>query len=474
MDAAKRRSSIAKDNSYTELNHALTMTTVVQRVKEADIQLIRFQWIGNDLIQRALVTTAAHLESHLETGIGVTKGMQSFNVLDQTVREGSFGPESSEFRLVPDPETYAPVPYAPGSARLIAELFDLDLKPSPTDGRYALRRVVAQANDLGFTPYASLEPEYYLLSLSGGKPSQFIHERFGTSHSYDLLSDYLRELTASLSGMNVSVERIKKEYGGSQIEPTVRYAHALKAADDFVTLRDVAKGVSAKRGLIASFMPKPFADSSGSGLHLHLSLFNSDGSGNAFFDSRDPKGLGMSRLAHHFVGGVLKHINSLAVFAAPTTNSYKRLRPGVWATSHIFWGFDNRAAAVRIPSSAKGHEAEEKRIEFRLGDPSANPYLYLAATLAAGLDGVRNNVEPPEPLGIDPSKESDSKLEELGVNPLPATLGEAIKHAESDPWLREALGEQLVGEYLKMRRSEWRSFCEHVCEWETANYIDAF
>jgi glutamine synthetase len=447
---------------------------VVQRVKEANIQLIRFQWIGNDLIQRALVTTAAYLESHLDTGIGVTKGMQSFNVLDQTVKEGSFGPESSEFRLVPDLETYAPVPYAPGNARLIAELFDLDLKPSLTDGRYALRRVVTQAKKMGLTPYASLEPEYYLLNQIDGKPSQFIRERFGTSHSYDLLGDYLCELTSSLSAMNVSVERIKKEYGGSQIEPTLRYTHALKAADDFVTLRDVAKGVSVKRGLLASFMPKPFSDSSGSGLHLHLSLFNSEGTANAFFDEGDPKGLGMSRLARHFVGGVLKHINAITVFAAPTTNSYKRLRPGSWATSHIFWGFDNRAAAIRIPSSVKRNEAKEKRIEFRLGDPSANPYLYLAATLAAGLDGVEHGVEPPDPLCIDPSKVSESRLEELGVSPLPATLGEALSHAESDQWLRSVLGEQLVNEYLKMRRSEWRSFCEHVCEWETANYIGAF
>lgn len=449
------------------------MTTLTERVKADGVNLVKFQWIGNDLIQRALESTVDFLDSHVTAGIGITRGMQSFNALDRMADGASYGPESSEFRLLPDTETYSIVPYAPGTARFIAELRELDLSPSPTDARYALRKTIERLRSIGLEPQASLEPELYLLKLDGGVPVQPYTEKFGTSHSYDLLSEFLRELVSSLSQMGVRVERIKKEYGGSQIEPTVRYTNGLKAADDFVTLRDVAKGLASKRGFVASFMPKPFEGGPASGLHLHLSLFDRK-AGNAFYDARDPHGLGLSERAYHFVAGILEHVMQLSVFCAPTTNSYKRLRPGTWAPSHNFWGFDNRAAVVRIPSSAGGFEPGERRLEMRLGDPSANPYLYVAAVLAAGLDGIERQLEPPPALAIDPAKESEARLEELGVKPLPRTLGEAIQAASSDHWIRRALGDPLVDEYLRVRSSEWKAYTDHVCDWELRNYLDSF
>jgi len=449
------------------------LTTLAERVKADGVSFVKFQWIGNDLVQRALVSTVDFLDSHVTQGMGITRGMQSFNVLDQMAEGASYGPESSEFRLLPDTETYSILPYAPGTARFIAELRELDLSPSPTDSRYALRRTIDRLRSMGLEPQASLEPEFYLVKLDGGNPTQPYTQKFGTSHSYDLLSEFLRDLVSSLSQMGVRVERIKKEYGGSQIEPTVRYSNGLKAADDFVTLRDVAKGVALKHGFTASFMPKPFEGAPASGLHLHLSLLDRKG-GNAFYDARDPRGLGLSELAYSFIAGILEHVMQLSVFCAPTTNSYKRLRPGTWAPSHAFWGFDNRAAVVRIPSSAKGFEPGEKRLEIRLGDPAANPYLYVAAILEAGLDGIERRLDPPPALAIDPAKESAARLKELNVKPLPRTLGEAIEEAAVDPWVKKALGDPLVDEYLKVRSSEWKAYTEHVCEWEVKNYIDSF
>lgn len=465
--------SCTKHNTDVPFRFTAKLTTLAERIKADRVNLVKFQWVGNDLIQRALESTAEFLESHVSEGIGITKGMQSFNVLDRMADGASYGPESSEFRLVPDPETYARVPYAPGTARFIAELRELDLSPSPTDARHALRRTIDRLRSFGLEPKASLEPEFYLLRVEQGVPVQPYTEKFGTSHSYDLLSEFLHELVYSLSEMGVRVERIKKEYGGSQIEPTIRYSDGLKAADDFVTLRDVAKGVSSKRGLVASFMPKPFEKGPASGLHLHLSLLDRNKE-NAFYSSHDPRGLGLSDLAYHFVAGVLEHIVQLSVFCAPTTNSYKRLRPGTWAPSHVFWGFDNRAAIVRVPSSAKGFESGEKRLEIRLGDPSANPYLYIASVLEAGLDGIKRRLEPPPALTIDPAKESESKLEELGIKPLPRTLGEAIREAVSDGWVRSVFGDHLVSEYIKVRTSEWNAFTDHVCEWEHRNYLESF
>lgn len=447
---------------------------ILKTIKKNEIEIVKFVWVGNDSVARAMATHTEFLSEHLETGIGITKGMQSFNALDLLVPNGSYGPESSEFRIMPDLNTFAIIPYAPKSARFIGELWEGDLTPSNTDARYYLRRVIKRAEDMGFVPMAACEIEFYLLRKEGDQISQFISEKFGTSHSYDLINDFIQECKYCLSKMNVKLELLKKEYGHSQLEPVMRYGGALKAADDAITFKDVIKGVAAKRGLIASFMPKPFQNLAGSGNHLHISLFDKKGENNLFYDKSDKRKCNFSELGYYFIGGLIKHMKGISIFGAPLSNSYKRLLPGSWSPAHVSYGYDNRAAAVRLPAIPPHSKGDAARIEFRLPDPSANAYLALGTALAAGLDGIEKKIDPGEPFNLDPSKLSDRELEKRGIEYLPRTLGEALVETKNDPFVEETLGQSLYREYIKVRESEWQICREQITEWEKDNYLTTF
>jgi len=447
---------------------------ILKIVKDKEIKIIRFQWIGNDLILRAKASHADYLETNMETGIGITKAMQSFNALDHLIPGGAFGAEATEFRIFPDLNTFAVIPYAPKNARFISELFNLDLKPSETDGRSFLRKVVRYAENMGYKPKAACETEFYAFRWVDGKAVPYITEKYGTTHGFDLANELIQEWIDSLTVMNVKVERMIKEYGPAQFEITMRYCDALKAADDMVTLRDVAKGVSSKHGLEATFMPKPFQEFAGSGMHIHLSLWDLKNEQNIFSDEEDPRGLGLSEDGYYFIGGIIKHIKGLCALGAPLSNSYKRLLPGSWAPAHICYGWYNRAAAIRIPSSVVGAKGDSTNIEFRVPDPAANPYLAIGTLIAAGLEGIKEQMDPVEPIDVDPTRLSDAELEKRGIEMLPRTLDEALRELKRDNFLKEVLGEILFEEYIKARESEWKEYREQVTEWEIKNYISSF
>jgi glutamine synthetase len=459
---------------YKGLTTTPAAEEILKIVKEREIKLVKFVWLGNDLIPRAMATHSDFLEDCMKAGIGITRGMQSFNALDLLVSNGRFGPESSEFRIMPDLDTFACLPYAPKSARFIGELWEPDLKPSNVDARYYLRRIVEEAKKMNFTPMASCEIEFYILRRDGDRVLPYVSEKFGTSHGYDLINDYIQECTDYLFQMGVRLERLKKEYGHSQVEPTLRYTDALKAADDAVTLRDVVKAVAAKHGLFVTMMPRPFPGMAGSGNHLHMSLFDIKGERNVLYDKNDARKCYLSETGYHFVGGLMKHMKAITVFGAPISNSYKRLLPGSWSPAHVSYGYDNRAVAVRIPSLLPPKDGQGERLEYRVPDPSANPYLALGTALAAGLEGIRNKTDPGDPLALDPAKLNDTELDKLGIEYLPRTLGEAIAEAERDPFVKQSLGEPLYEEYIKVRESEWKAYREQVTEWEIANYLTTF
>lgn len=446
--------------------------SVLKRVKDEKINLIKFQWLGNDLIPRAMVSHAEFLREHMRDGIGIPKALQSFNVLDKVAYEGSWGSEAPELKIMPDPETYSPLPYAPGSARMISELWGPDLKPHATDARYFLRRMIAKANDMGYSPMVACETEFYVLRQGeGGAVTPYINTKFATSHSYDLYNDYVQEVFSNLATMGVHLERLKKEYGHSQIEPTLRYTGALAAADSFVALKDVAKAIAAKRGLFASFMPKPYGGVPGSGCHIHLSLFDMKSKRNVFYDPNDGRGCKMSKLGYGFIGGVLTHMNGICIFGAPISNSYKRLLPGSWAPAHVCYGYDHRGVALRIPSNSPHSDGSGQRVEWRVPDPSCNSYYAVGTLLAAGLEGIEKNIDPGDPVREDPARFSSQELERRGIPWLPRTVGEAIAEAKKDPFVKGTLGEMAFEEYTKVRESEWRDYREQVTPWEVENYL---
>ena len=441
----------------------------LERVKKDRVRLVKIDWMGFDLVLRCMGTSTEFLEDAVRNGIGVTQAQQSFNVLDRLAPDGMFGAQSSEFKLIPDLDTYAALPHLPGVGRMQAELCNPDdLSPTITDPRYFLRRMISVLDKKGYRVSCSFEPEFFLYRQDR---TPFVNGKLMSSQSMDELSTFLLDVHEVLTRMGVRVEHFKKEYGSSQVEITMNYAGALRAADDMVLLKSVIKSIASSRSLVASFMPKVNNGSAGSGMHVHISLSFADGSGNAFHAADDRRGLGLSGTAYAFIGGLMEHMSALCAFANPLSNSYKRLVPGSWAPAHISYGYDHRGTAIRIPSVPPGSTAA-KRIEFRLPDCSANPYIVLGAVLAAGVHGMESDTVPCDPMTKDPSSMSTEALQREGVKSLPSSLIESILAAEKDSILRERMGEAFYDEYLKVRRSEWTAYARNVDDWEVENFLE--
>lgn len=442
----------------------------VEGVKEQGVEIIKLEWMGLDLILRNMATSVENLEDAIKNGIGVTKAQQSFNVLDHLVSDGRYGSQSSEFKLVPDVETFSPLPHVKGVGRMQTELSEPeDLSPTASDPRYFLRRMIGELSREGIRATCGLEAEFYLFNAEDLSP--IISGKLMDSLGMDLLSDFILDLKQALGAMGIEVEHLKKEYGGSQFEITYRYGDPLKVADQFIVMKSVVRSMAASRGMVASFMPKVSTESPGSGLHIHMALYNSSSGENIFFNSADKRGMGMSPIAYKFIGGLIHHMGALCAFENPLSNSYKRLIPGSWAPAHVSYGYDHRGVAVRIPSDAPGM-TQSKRIEFRLPDCSANPHIAVGAMIAAGLDGIRKSMDPGEGLDYEPANLSPEQLVEEGVRSLPTTLVEAIQNAERDQALKKYMGDVLFEEYIKVRKSEWEVYYKNVDKWEVDNFLE--
>jgi glutamine synthetase len=427
---------------------------ILNQVRVSGTQLIRFLYCGNDGIIRGKTVHADFLESYLESGIGLTVAMQSFNMLDQLVPEGGFGPVG-EIRLFPDPATFTLLPYASRSGRLLCDLLQLDRTPWPACPRSFLKRMIGRARERGMIFRAAFENEFTLARLQDGARVPLDESRCFSSVGMDSAGPIILDIVEALRVQGVQVEQYYPELGPGQQEMPVRFAEALRAADNQLTVRDTARGVTLRHGLLASFAPKPFLERAGNGCHLHMSLWDLAAQ-NLF---HNPRGrLGLSSLAYHFIGGLLHHLPALVALTTPSVNSFRRLQPRSWSSAYTCYGPDNREAAVRIPSPRWGLEMASTNLELKAVDPSCNPYLALGAVLAAGLDGIDRSLDPAEPLLTDPSDLSEDAREQRGIRRLPTTLREALDHLEKDEVLRAALGEVLSREYLAVKRSEWRGF----------------
>jgi glutamine synthetase len=448
---------------------------ILKEAKDKGIHSIQFQWIGVDGVIRSKASHLAFLENHMKSGIGVAAAIDAINLLDHLVPGSVYGAESSEFRIVPDPNTFSLIPYLPGNARFICDLYGTDMNPSPTDARSFLKRILEKTQASGYSVMAACEAEFSVFKRENGRIVPFFVEKYGAPNALALANDLIVEWVDSLTNMNVKVERFTKEYGPSQFEFQMRYDDALKAADDMLTLRIVAKGVASKHAVEATFLPKPTAYI-GNGMHLHVSLWDVEKKRNLFYASNDRRGLHMSELGYHFVGGLLKHTKALCALVAPLVNSYKRLLDASWAPARVFYAGDHRDAAVRIPSLGSPTEEKSIHVEYRVPDSAANPYLALGATIAAGLDGIENKIDPGDPIRDRIYEMSEKEREKLGIglaSMLPRTLGEALSEMRQSRFLKELLGESMFKQYLMNREAEWKEFREHVTDWEVYNFIDS-
>jgi glutamine synthetase len=382
------------------------------------------------------------------------------------------GPRSEYYGRA-DLSTLQAMPWLPGYARVV---LDGHVASQPFDlcPRQILRKQVERLAKHGWTLNAGLEPEFFLLQKG---PNGYDAESADTLEkpSYDTKSllrrrSFLEKLTASLDQCALGVFQIDHEDATGQFEVNYKYADALKAADNFMLFKMAAHHIAEEEGMLFSMMPKPFADRPGSGLHFHLSLTDQDGEP-VFGDEKDNRELGLSPLAYHFMAGLLRHAPALTALCAPTVNSYKRLMCGQslsgtsWAPAFIGYGNNNRTTVARVVY---------KRIEWRLPDSSANPYLALAGVIAAGLDGIESSLEAGEPVNQDVYEMSDAQRTELGLKILPQNLGEAAAALQADIVLTAALGDDFIKEFVALKRAEWNEYSQHVSAWENSRYIDRF
>ncbi len=445
-----------------------TKEEILESVKENDIELIRFIYAVNDGIVRGYVTTAEALEGDLETGHAGSIATPFFGSLDMIAPDAKFGPVG-EISAVPDLDTFRILPYVPNTAMLICDFKSkADHMPSELCARSTLKRLLASTE---YEVTCSFENEFYLLSRDkNGEISLIDNSLYCSTAGMNSAHPVIIDIVRALKKQGLVIEKYYPEYGGGQNEVVNKYSDALGAADNQVIFKETVKGVALNHELFASFMPKPFQDLSGTGAHFHISLWK--GGQNIFYDKTGENGL--SETGKHFIGGVIQHLKAMCAFTAPTVNSYKRLVPHTWASAFGCYGPDNREAAIRIVEGIKGKEEKSFHFEFKPNDATCNPYLATTAILAAGLDGIKNKMDPGQALSVDPGDMTEVEREKMGIFRLPETLGEAIVALKEDTFFKSVMGEVMVDEYVKLKRYNWSEYIHHVTKWEIDKYIDIF
>jgi glutamine synthetase len=333
------------------------------------------------------------------------------------------------------------------------------------DPRYILKRALEDAHNKGYSYYIGPEIEFFLFR---SKENQSYHDQAGyfDFSPQDYATDIRALMVSTLEDLGIKVEMTHHECAPSQHEIDIQYSEALKTADNVLILKQAIKTVANARGVNATFMPKPVSGVNGSGMHTHQSIFSEDGQ-NLFYDKGDKYSL--SSLAYHFMAGQLEYIREMAAILCPTVNSYKRLVRGYEAPVYVCWGQRNRSALIRVPKHSEGRE-KSTRLELRCPDPSCNPYLAFAITLAAGLRGVEKKLEPPPPVEEDVYGFDDRRLAKFYIRTLPATLEEAIEELKRSELAKETLGEHTFNKYLEVKSTEWREFHRSITDWELNRY----
>ncbi len=438
-----------------------------------NLRLVRFLYCDNGGIIRGKATHASKLPARIHEGIGQTLAMQAFTGVESLAPVEGMGPVG-EFRLIPDPNTFVILPYAPNTGSMMCDMIRLDGQPWEACPRTFLKRMIDRLAKEGMQAEAAIEHEFYLaIQDEDGKYVPADSSLCYSSIGLDEQADTIDAILEALEDEDISPELFHTELGPAQQELSISHADALRAADNVCLVRETVRGVARTFDLFATFAPKPFLDQAGSGAHIHLSLWGTEGSDhsgkNLFYDSHERGGL--SQLGKYFIGGVLRHIRGLVAITCASPNSYRRLLPHFWSSAYEAYGFDNREGAIRIPSAFWGREGDSMNLELKPSDHSGNPYLAIGALLAAGLDGIKNNIDPGQPQEIDPGNYSDEEREQHGIRRLPTSLDEALDELERDTVLIEALGPLLASSYIAVKRNEAAFFKEKTPEEEASQHF---
>jgi glutamine synthetase len=445
---------------------------VTEVARKAGVRLVRFLYTDNGGVTRGKLTHIQSLSRRISDGIGLTVAMQAMNMLDQLASVEGMGPVG-EIRLVPDPDTFKILPYAPHSAAMTVDMCQFDGTPWPACPRTFLKRQIEACAASGFTVRAAFECEFSLATRNAdGTYTPLDESLCFSSVGMTTAAKVMDDIVAALEAQGIEVDQYYPELGHGQQELSIRHAPALAAADRQVFYRDTVRNVAFQHSLYASLAPKPFPNQAGNGAHIHFSLWDKTGRRSVMYDPKDAYGL--SPLGYHFIAGVLDHLPALLALTCPTYNSYRRLQPHFWSSAYTAWGPDNREGAIRVPSTFRSDRAGTTNAELKACDASSNPYLALGGLLAAGLDGIQRELMPGEPTLVDPGNYSDQERAARGIRRYPTTLREALDNLEKDQVLLDALGPLLAGSFLAVKRLEWESFSIEDVAFETKHHFWKF
>ncbi len=436
-----------------------TKQDIIRMIQDNDVEFIRLQFTDIFGTLKNVAITASQIE----------RAMNNECMFDGSAIEGFVRIEESDMYLYPDLDTFQIFPWRPQQgkvARLICDVYRPNGEPFEGDPRYILKKVIKQAEDMGYIFEVGPECEFFLFHTDdNGMPTTITHEKgsYFDLGPVDLGENARRDMVLNLEDMGFEIEASHHEVASAQHEIDFAHNAALQTADNIMTLKLVIKSIAKRHGLHASFMPKPKSGVSGSGMHINMSLQKNGH--NIFYN---PEGeLELSEDAYHFIAGILAHAKGITALTNPLVNSYKRLVAGYEAPIYIAWSVMNRSPLVRVPA-ARG---EATRVELRCPDPACNPYLVLAVCLAAGLDGIKKKLVPPARVDRNIFEMTRDEKEALHIESLPQDLCEATRELEKDAFVRNVLGEHVSEKYIEAKYKEWENYRVQVTEWEIEEYL---
>jgi len=435
-----------------------TEEDVLKAVKQHNVSFIQF-WFTDVLgVQKIFSITPSELPEGMSEGMG----------FDGSSIEGFCRIEESDMIAKPDPTTFQLIPYRPSDrpvARMFCDILNPDGSPYDGDPRYALKRMLKKVGDMGYIFYVGPELEFFYFA-SDKAPECLDRGGYFDGLPVDRATDLRRQTIFALQDMGIRVEYSHHEVAPSQHEIDLRYAEALIMADNVMAYRTAVKEIARQNGVYATFMPKPIFGQNGSGMHTHQSLFK--GTKNAFFDGRDRYNL--SKMAKHYIAGLMVHAPEITAICNQWVNSYKRLVPGYEAPVYVSWARRNRSTMIRVPMYKPGKE-KATRIEYRSPDPACNPYLAFAVMLAAGMKGIEKSYPLPDPVEEDIFEMDEKARDEAGITSLPGSLYEALGVVSGSELVRETLGEHIFSKFIENKKVEWDRFRTHVSQYEIDRYL---
>ncbi len=431
---------------------------VLRTVEERGIRFIRLWFTDVQGLLKSVSISPAELEVAFDEGM----------TFDGSSIDGYARVQEADMLAKPDPSTFAVLPWREESqvARMFCDIYTPEGEPFLGDPRTVLKRNLERAAEMGYNFYVAPEMEFFYFEDAGHKPKVLDKGGYFDLTPLDVAQNYRRDTIIALERMGIPIEHSHHEVAPSQHEIIARYTDALTMADNIMTSRLTVKEVALQNGIYATFMPKPLEKHDGSGLHLHLSLFEDDI--NAFHEPGTQGGL--SKVAEAFIAGLLQHAPEMTAITNQWVNSYKRLVSGFDAPIFVSWARNNQSALVRVPSVKRG-KPSSVRVEYRAADGACNPYLALSVLLAAGLAGVREGYELPPEVTADVDRLSSSERAAIGVKRLPDTLASALDLMEESELVAEALGEHVFNWFLRNKRAEWDRYQEHVSRYELDTYL---